>query len=479
MTDAVALTGCLIVLTGVGWKLLTTGATPAVTPVRHLYGCALSMGGTLAVLAPATTRLAGRTGTFALWTAPAGQCCNLSAMAFLALVARSAGTEPHSRTAVRRQLTGTSVVMAASLVTYLCAGVTRDGRDLVAAAGREGFLAAYNTLLTVHTAWCLAVFIVLIRRYTRYIRSRLVRGGLGLITASAALGLLWTVWSLGDVFSALATGREDGCESTVSALAGLVCLLLGLGGTMSSAWGPPAAARVRRTLVRLRAWRGYRWIGPPWSAAHDAADGLRERLPNGRAFQTPAGWLRAWHGYRRIAPLWTAMHAALPEIALTGPALRFGSMLPLGAQFALYRRIIEIRDGHLALRPYFHPEVAAWAAEAEGSGLDAASARLAPIVEAAMIAAALEAARSGRRSAPGGCEAYVPPEVRASVEAETAWLMQVSDAFIGSPAVERVRRRVRAGLVNGHDGYEACAAAGGPAPARAALQDRGVPMPPD
>ncbi|MCZ4102394.1 hypothetical protein C8250_036265 [Streptomyces sp. So13.3] len=478
MTDAVALTGCLIVLAGVCWRLLTTRGTPTGTPVRHLFGCAVSMGSSLAVLAPATTRLAGRAGPFALWTAPAGQCCNLAAMAFLALVARSAGTEPYSRTAVRRQLTGTSVVMVASLVAYLCAGVTRDGRDLVAADGREGFLAAYNTLLTLHTAWCLMVFIVLIRRCTRYIRSRLLRGGLGLITASAALGLLWTVWSLGDVLSALGTGREDGCESTVSALAGMVCLALGLGGTMSSAWGPPVAARVRRGLVRLRAWRGYRWIGPPWSAAYDAAAGLRDRLPNGRALPTPAGWLRAWHGYRRIGPLWTAMHAALPEITLAGPALRLGRILPLGAQFALYRRIIEIRDGHLALRPYFHPEVAAWTAEAEGSGLDAASERLAPIVEAATIAAALEAARSGRRSTPGGCEGYVPPKVRASVEAEAAWLMQVSDAFIGSPAVERVRCRVRAGLVDGRtvDGYPVT---DGPAAARAALQDRGVSMPPD
>ncbi|MDJ0340915.1 hypothetical protein QMK19_09215 [Streptomyces sp. H10-C2] len=466
MTDAVALAGCLIVLAGVGWKLLTSRSTPAETSVRYLYGCALSMGGALAVLAPATTRLAGRAGPFALWTAPAGQCFDLAAMAFLALVARTAGAAPHRRTAVRRQLTGTLAVTAAGLGAYLCAGVSREGRDLVAAAGHEGFLAAYNALLTAHTAWCLAV---LIRSCTRYIRSRLLRGGLGLITASAAVGLLWTVWSLGDVFSALATGREDGCESTVSALAGTVCLALGLGGTMASVWGPPAAARVRRTLARLRACRGYPWLGPPWGAAHDAAAGLRERLPGGRALPTPAGWLRAWRGYRRIGPLWTAMHAALPEIALTGPALRLGCIPPLGAQFALYRRIIEIRDGHLALRPYFHPEVAAWTAEAEGSGLDAGSARLAPIVEAATIAAALEAARSGRRSIPGSCEGYVPPEVRASVEAETAWLMQVSDAFIGSPAVELVRCRVRAGLV---DGY---ATAVGPASARPALQDRSSP----
>ncbi|MDF9816918.1 MAB_1171c family putative transporter [Streptomyces sp. SPB162] len=454
MTDAVALTGCLIVLAGVCWKLLTLRGTSTGAPVRHLFGCAVSMGASLAVLSPATTRLAGRTGPFALWTAPAGQCCNLAAMAFLALVARSAGAEPHSREAVRRQLAGTSVVMVAGLVAYVCAGVTRDGRDLVAAPGREGFLAAYNTLLTLHTAWCLTVFIVLIRRHSRYIRSRRLRGGLGLITASAGLGLLWTLWSLGDVFSALATGREDGCESTVSALAALVCLTLGLGGTTSSSWWPPVAARVRRAPARLRSWRGLRWIGPPWSAAQDAAAGLRQRMPVGRELPTPAGWLRAWHGYRRIGPLWTAMHAALPETSLTGPALRLGFMLPLGARFALYRRIIEIRDGQLALRPYFHPEVAAWTAEAEGSGLDAASERLAPIVEAATIAAALEAARSGRRSTPGGCEGYVPPKVRASVEAETAWLMQVSDAFVGSPAVERVRRRVRAGLDAGPDGTE-------------------------
>ncbi|MEU3464262.1 MAB_1171c family putative transporter [Streptomyces sp. NPDC006733] len=454
MTDAVALTGCLIVLAGVCWKLRTLRGTTTGAPVRHLFGCAVSLGGSLAVLSPATTRLAGRTGPFALWTAPAGQCCNLAAMAFLALVARSAGAEPHSRETVRRQLAGTSVVMVAGLVAYLCAGVTREGRDLVAADGREGFLAAYNILLTLHTAWCLTVFIVLIRRHSRYLGSRRLRGGLGLITASAALGLLWTVWSLGDVLSALSTGREDGCESTASALTALACLTLGLGGTTSASWWPPVAARVHRAAVRLRAWHGYRWIGPPWSAAHQAAAGLRHLMPSGRSLPTPGGWLRAWHGYRRIGPLWTAMHAALPEISLTGPALRLGLMLPLGARFALYRRIIEIRDGHLALRPYFHPEVAAWTAEAEGADLGTDAERLAPIVEAATIAAALEAARAGRRSTAGGCEAYVPPQVRASVEAETAWLIQVSDAFVGSPAVELVRARVRAGLGAGPGGSE-------------------------
>ncbi|WP_327586871.1 DUF6545 domain-containing protein [Nonomuraea sp. NBC_00507] len=57
------------------------------------------------------------------------------------------------------------------------------------------------------------------------------------------------------------------------------------------------------------------------------------------------GRLRA---YRRLRPLWTDLYAAMPEIALHPP---LGRELPaiLDIDYLLYRRMIEISDGMLAL----------------------------------------------------------------------------------------------------------------------------------
>ncbi|WP_416983820.1 DUF6545 domain-containing protein [Streptomyces sp. T028] len=52
----------------------------------------------------------------------------------------------------------------------------------------------------------------------------------------------------------------------------------------------------------------------------------------------------------------------MPEIALNPDAARRRPGLR-GAEFALYRRVIGIRDGSLALRPYQEPESLSWATE--------------------------------------------------------------------------------------------------------------------
>ncbi|MFD0573204.1 DUF6545 domain-containing protein [Kitasatospora gansuensis] len=89
----------------------------------------------------------------------------------------------------------------------------------------------------------------------------------------------------------------------------------------------------------------------------------------------PVRWVRAWTAYWRIGPLWTALHRAVPEIALSTPTTRLRPAFPRGAEFALYRRIIEIHDGLLALRPYVHPGVHTWAVATAGGRARAATRR--------------------------------------------------------------------------------------------------------
>ncbi|GAA3434827.1 MAB_1171c family putative transporter [Kutzneria kofuensis] len=59
-------------------------------------------------------------------------------------------------------------------------------------------------------------------------------------------------------------------------------------------------------------------------------------------------WVRRCRRYRRLGPLWFALYRAEPAIALEPPGL--ATLFPTRLQ--LYRRVIEIRDGLLAIRPY-------------------------------------------------------------------------------------------------------------------------------
>ncbi|WP_043725109.1 MAB_1171c family putative transporter [Kutzneria sp. 744] len=90
----------------------------------------------------------------------------------------------------------------------------------------------------------------------------------------------------------------------------------------------------------------------------------------GVAAPAVAGWLRRYRSYRRLGPLWRDLYRAEPAIALEPPGLP--TLFP--TQLQLYRRVIEIRDGLLAIRPY-----------QPADGRD----------EAAAIAAALRAHRDG------------------------------------------------------------------------------------
>jgi hypothetical protein len=98
-----------------------------------------------------------------------------------------------------------------------------------------------------------------------------------------------------------------------------------------------------------------------------------------------------WVAYRRLHPLWAAMVQAVPDVGL--PVER-GSRF--GIRWRLLRRIIEIRDAELALRPYWRADVAAQASAAARSASLGADLEQAA-VEAAVI---MDAARARMRGAP-------------------------------------------------------------------------------
>ncbi|MFJ9952648.1 DUF6545 domain-containing protein [Kitasatospora sp. NPDC091207] len=154
------------------------------------------------------------------------------------------------------------------------------------------------------------------------------------------------------------------------------------------------------------------------------------------------GRVRARRAHRRIGPLWSAMRSVVPEIELVTQDEHFGRARKRrrDIRFALYRRIIEIRDGQLSLRSHLHPQVPLWVEEVIGPARDE---EFAVVVEAAAIAAVLEAARARHHFPAGPGEGFVPHPLVAELREEAAWLVRVAAAYTGSPAVAHVRRRVR------------------------------------
>jgi hypothetical protein len=138
-------------------------------------------------------------------------------------------------------------------------------------------------------------------------------------------------------------------------------------------------------------------------------------------------WGNQWRSYRQLHPLWSALRLAVPQIVLAPPR---GKRLHIG--YRLYRRVIEIRDGELALRAYRDTNMteAATSAAAEagltGDMLDST-------VQAAVLAAAVDAKRAGRRARHSTASTMTSPGPALDLLSETASLQQVSRAFGCSP----------------------------------------------
>ncbi|OXM45317.1 MAB_1171c family putative transporter [Amycolatopsis alba] len=132
--------------------------------------------------------------------------------------------------------------------------------------------------------------------------------------------------------------------------------------------------------------------------------------------------VRAWRGIRAVTPLWKELVAAHPQIALP---------VRHDIEFTLYRRVIEIRDGLLALRAHVPPHLGDWLRTPVDE----------PTRAAAELAAALVMREAGRSWPlhPAG-----PEEAHPSMRDESAWLSAVSSAFTHSLVVREVRERAMA-----------------------------------
>ena len=167
--------------------------------------------------------------------------------------------------------------------------------------------------------------------------------------------------------------------------------------------------------------------------------GIGNTLPSwGRwvGVRKPAEWLGLYISYLALRPLWKALVGMRPQIALE-PRSRWADLLPDDLRFRATRRVVEIRDGLLLLRPYRTAEAAARATHlARERGLQGEE--LTAAAEAADIALALRAAATDAgpsAAAPSGIVIGTFDVGTANMTEEVHWLVRVTHAFRHSPVV--------------------------------------------
>ncbi|RKF24657.1 MAB_1171c family putative transporter [Micromonospora globbae] len=225
-------------------------------------------------------------------------------------------------------------------------------------------------------------------RFARICGRPWLRRGLRVTAVGAAFALLYSINKIVYLIAYWSGHRPTGEREIASVLVTISALLMMVGLTMP-AWGP--------ILTITRRWDDFRC-------------------------------------YRRLEPLWRDLITALPELELDASLRR-----PLTAvrdiDYALTRRVAEIRDARLALRPYMDARVTELAEQfAEQAELTAEEQRAA--VEAAHLACALRAHCAGRAvELPQPADELHRPS--GGYAGEVSWLTLVSLAYARSPVVAR------------------------------------------
>ncbi|MDX3660568.1 hypothetical protein PV646_24965 [Streptomyces sp. ID05-26A] len=362
-------TAALLAVIGLA-QLTTTRRRP-----RHLVTFFLSMASSLTISAEPTVALIGT--EYELACRLVTNMLQMLAVHALMKLARSTRspeprTSPEPQTPPEPRTPWWPLALCWAVMALACLdfGPAYGVDDMFAFQWRPSVL-LYQVALTGYPIGCLVVFVLALSRNAATRPRGTFRAGLCVIVAAAVATIGWGLFSGLPSLTFAVTGFGVAEFLPVSRNIGLVAMALWVAGALLTAW--------------------------------DGASRL----------------LRTWRGIRAVTPLWRVLVAAQPQIAL--PARH-------DLEFTLYRRLIEIRDGLLALRAHVPPQVQDWLrAPVDG-----------PTRAAAELAAAMVMRDAGRSwpQQPSGHGGEAP-----SVEAETAWLGAVSSAFTRSPVVREVRRR--------------------------------------
>ncbi|MFF5085323.1 MAB_1171c family putative transporter [Actinoplanes sp. NPDC000266] len=154
-------------------------------------------------------------------------------------------------------------------------------------------------------------------------------------------------------------------------------------------------------------------------------------------------WPRRYRLYTDMMPLWEDIHGVVRDVNLHPPRRRPSIRL---MSVALYRRVIEIRDGLRELRKYVNATVVSHATQlATEHELPARDARATG--EAAGIAVMLDyviaTPADARKPLADKSATRVTQDAGDSLDEDAQWLASVSRAYAQSPIVAEVRRAQR------------------------------------
>lgn len=443
MTDVTAYAAAAVFLLFAAYRFSAAGGDAT---QRYIYAFSLCVGSALVLNAPASVAALYAVVQARAPIVAVEHGLKMGAFTCIALISLTLRASTADRTPVRRHIAAGLAVQVVSGWMFAASFVTVTPDAVTVGDGRRVLFAGYELLFAVYGIGCLAMLVGALAGHVRREANGVLRTGLVLMALSACVGILWTGWSAHDITEVLLHGRQGLGEDLPSTSFSVAVALLAAGGASATRW--PVL------------------LGGP----------LR--------------WWRAHRSYRALEPLWAALCKELPEIALHAGTPRRRPH-PRRATFALYRRVIEIRDAHLALRPYFEPvppvpPPAASAPPAASTTPDAPSAAAAPgassaapapaaasastaaaapaasstpaaatappvpspdaggrgvagqaALEAAAITAALANRRSGRRPDAAATDAPAPWPVAGTLDAETAWLLQVTRAFVRTERASR------------------------------------------
>lgn len=262
------------------------------------------------------------------------------------LLLRLTAPDGRSGVAVARRSVGVAAVVAALWMIFFLAPVEAPTLRFTSRFGNEPLVVAYLALALGYLAWALVDIRRGCRRYSVE-ASGFLAAGLRLIGMGCLVGLAYI---------------------TVKGAA-----LVGLVG------GSPLPVEVESTVGRsLAVFAGTLVV-------------VGSTLPaTGPLVRSWVSWFTAYRAHRQLYPLWADLVAVTPGIALDPAGSRLGDALRWrDLDVRVYRRVIEIRDGRLALRPYLDAAVGeqALSAAAGATPREAAAAS-----EASMLLAAVASA---------------------------------------------------------------------------------------
>jgi hypothetical protein len=301
--------------------------------------------------------------------------------------------EPHQ---ARHRVAASTAAVAAVLIAmavlfFLSNPVHAGNHNFVHWYGASAYFDAYLIIYLVTYAATNIEIARLCLRFARLMTRCWLRTGLRTTAVGSFVSLVYAADRMTDVVVAHFGMNLTAWEAVPQAGAGVGSMLIMTGMTMPL-WGPKASGLANR-YRRLRA-------------------------------------------YRQLRPLWAALYARDPGIALDAPAPGIARWRTLPQRlrdldYHVSRRVVEVRDGVLALHPYLDPDVTQHAREnaaqlgLTGDELDAA-------IEAEQIRAALDASAltDRRRTQPRQAAMNNAP---ADLDSELAWLSAVSRHFNASP----------------------------------------------